>query len=79
MKATYHSNRGEKSALLLIDIDPFTYGRTPVYVPRTAVEQYEIGEEIELPDHYKIRDMTDENGEVRTTQTGEPLKQLVRA
>lgn len=78
MKATYHSDRGEKSALLLVDLDPFTFGRTPVYVPREAVSGHEFGEEIDLPDNYDITEMRGEDGEVRTTKEGEPLKQLVR-
>ncbi len=78
MKASYHSNRGEKSALLLIDLDPFTFGLTPVYVPRTAVANHEVGDEFEMPDHYGLTPLTGEDGEPRTTKTGETLMTLKR-
>lgn len=80
MKAIYHSDRGEKSALLLVRV-PFVFGQTPVYVPRVDVAGMEFGDEIELPSNLVIVDMVDhETGEVRTVEleSGEvvPLKTL---
>jgi hypothetical protein len=76
--ATYHSDRGEKSALIMLKANKFQFGSTPVYIPRVAVEGLKPGEEFEIPDGYRIVDLLDvETGEVRTTKTGESLKTLI--
>ena len=76
-KAKFHSNRGEKSALILVKENAFVFSATPVYVPRSAVEGLKEGEEFDLPDGYKIVDMVDtETGEIRTASDGSPLKIL---
>ena len=76
--ATFHSNRGEKSALILVRPNKFVFSAVPVYVPRAAMPvDIKQGDEIEIPDGYKLVDIIDvETGEVRTTQDGTPLKQL---
>lgn len=75
-KAKLHSFRGEKSALILVKPNEFCFSAEPCYVPKTAVAQYKEGEEFDIPDDFKLVDMTDENGEVRTTKDGQPLKVL---
>ena len=75
--AIFHSLRGEKSALLLIKENPFVFSATPVYVPRTAVKDFNPGDTIEVPGGYTIVDMVDtESGEVRTSSDGSALKVL---
>ena len=69
--ATFHSNRGEKSALILVKANAFVYQATPVYVPRTALPaDIKEGDTIDnLPDGYTLVDMIDvETGEARTTK-----------
>ena len=76
--ATFHSLRGEKSALILIKANKFVFSTTPVYVPRAAVEGLQPGDTLEVPDGYRLVDIIDiETGEVRITKDGVPLKQLV--
>ena len=74
--ATFHSNRGEKSSLILIKANALVFNATPVYVPRAATEGLKEGESFEIPDGFRIVDMVDENGESRKTESGEPLKVL---
>ena len=73
MQGLIHSKK-EKSALLLIS-DPWSMGYTPVYVPLATVEHLEVGEEIQIPDGYKIVDW-----QTVTTSSGEEvmLKRLAR-
>ena len=81
-KATFHSFRGEKSALILLKENAFVFSATPVYVPKGAViallgETPEVGAELDVPDGYKLVDMVDpESGEVRTSESGATLKVL---
>ena len=76
-QATYHSDRGEKSALLLIKANKFEFGFKPAYVPRDAVSEHEVGDTFSIPGGYKLVPFVDgETGEVRTTKNGEPLHVL---
>ena len=75
--AIFHSNRGEKSALILVKANAFVFQATPVYVPRTAIPAgTEEGGTIEVPDGYTLVDMLDEDGTPRTTEDGITLKML---
>ena len=74
--ATFHSERGEKSALILVKANAFVFSATPVYIPRAAVEGMKKGDIIEIPDGYSLVDMLDEDGNARTTESGEHLKTL---
>lgn len=74
--AKYHSDRGEKSALLLVKANKFVFAATPVYVPREAVAGLKVGDSLEIPDGFKLIDMVDQDGVVRTTEDGQPLKVL---
>lgn len=75
--AIYHSDRGEKSALLLVKANKFEFSAKPAYVPRTAVQGHEIGDEIQIPDGYEFKELIDvKTGEVLTTKNGEPLHTL---
>lgn len=80
--AKFHSNRGEKSALILVKASAFVFSSTPVYVPRTACVLKDgtpmpEGHEFQLEAGYIIVDMIDtETGEVRTAKDGSPLKVL---
>jgi len=83
--ATFHSLRGEKSALILVKNNPLEFSSSPAYVPRSGVQFYsgkpakdmEQGEQFTIDDGFKLVDMVDpESGEVRTTKEGEPLKML---
>lgn len=84
-KAYVHSLRGEKSALIGVTKSDLEWGWDHCYVPRKAVDQYtpmvdEEGEKNEeydtfdIPSNYTLVDMRDEDGTVRTTKSGEPLK-----
>lgn len=84
-KAYVHSLRGEKSALIGVKKSSLQFGWDHCYVPRKAVDQYtskvnEEGEEneeydtFEIPSNFTLVDMRDEEGDVRTTKNGEPLK-----
>ena len=77
-KATFHSLRGEKSALILVKPNAFVFSATPVYIPRTALPaDIKEGDIFDIPDGYKLVDLTDvETGEVRTAKDGSPLKVL---
>lgn len=76
-KAKFHSNRGEKSALILVRENAFVFSATPVYVPRASVEGMVEGQEFDIPDGFRCVDIIDvETGEVRTAKDGSPLKQL---
>ena len=83
--ATFHSLRGEKSALIMVQANPLEFSKTPVYVPRTGVEHFsgkpisEMAENdtFEIPAGFKLVDIIDhETAEVRTAKDGSPLKQL---
>jgi hypothetical protein len=75
--ATFHSLRGEKSALLLVKKNKFEFSATPVYVPASAVEGLSEGDTLELPDGFSVVPMVSEDGVERTTKTGEVLMMLV--
>ena len=75
-QATYHSDRGTKSALLLVKANKFVFVSTPVYVPREAVEGMELGATFEIPDGYKLIPLTDEDGTPRKTKDGAVLNML---
>ena len=83
--AYVHSLRGEKSALIGVKKHELEVGWKHCYVPRKAVSQYvpmvnEEGEKSEeydtfkIPNNFTLEDMRDEEGAVRTTKNGEPLK-----
>ena len=76
--AKFHSNRGEKSALILVRANKFTFGTAPVYIPRAALpEGIAEGEEFDIPDGYELVDFPDfETGEPRKTEDGQNLKML---
>ena len=83
--ATFHSLRGEKSALILVQANPLEFSKTPVYVPRSGVEYFvgkpiaeiEEGTVMEIPTGFTLVDIVDvETGEARTAQDGSVLKQL---
>lgn len=83
--ATFHSLRGQKSALLMVKANPLEFSASPVYVPVVGANHF-AGKELtdadkgfafEIPDGYKLVDIVDiETGEVRTTKEGVALKQL---
>lgn len=84
-KASFHSLRGEKSALILVQKSPLEFSKEPAYVPRAGlshfiegdVEDIKKGTEFDIPDGYTLVDIVDtETGDVRTTKDGIPLKQL---
>lgn len=75
--AKYHSERGEKSALLLVKANKFQFVPSCAYVPREAVADHEVGDEFYIPDGYSLAPMVGEDGEVRTTKDGEPLHTLI--
>ena len=66
--AIFHSNRGTKSALLLVRPNAFVFSATPCYVPRTAVANLSEGDTIEIPDGFSFVDMLNEDGTPRTTE-----------
>jgi len=83
--ATFHSLRGEKSALILVKANPLQYNADPVYVPISGVEYFakkKIGDMVQgdifdIPAGYKLTPMVDpETGEVRKSNDGNELKVL---
>lgn len=88
--AQFHSVRGSKSALVAVRPNEFQFGNTFVYISRAGVASAlkMTAEELEskdwddeltfaIPDGYRVVDITDEEGNVRTTKSGEALKTLV--
>ena len=72
-EAKIHSIK-EKSALLLVRKSKFEFSSRPAYVPIAAVEGFEEGETIEIPDGFDFVEMVDgKTGEVYTTKDGQPL------
>lgn len=74
-----------KSALVLVKGSILEFQAKPVYIPIDAAkhflqcepEEMEKGMAFEIPDGFKLIDMTDENGDPRTTSDGSAnLKQL---
>jgi|AntRauTorckE6833_2_1112554.scaffolds.fasta_scaffold31873_2 hypothetical protein len=75
--AKFHSNRGEKSALILVRPNEFVFSAEPVYVPRTALrDDIKEGDDIDIPDGFKLVTMVGEDGENLTTKDGAELKML---
>lgn len=90
--AKLQSLRGEKSALIGVKPNAFEFGYSFAYVPREAIKQvlgqakfdkleedknyWEDDINFEIPDGFVLADMINEDGEVRTTKDGEPLKVL---
>ena len=77
-KLVFHSLRGEKSALCMVKRSEYEFGGSPVYVPRAPWgENPQKGDSVDIPDNFRLVDMVNpETGEVRTTESGEPLKVL---
>ncbi len=74
--ATFHSKRGEKSALILVKANKFVFQARPCYVPLKAVEGKAEGEEFQIPDGFTFVPMTNDDGTSRTADSGEPLCML---
>ena len=74
--ARFHSDRGEKSSLILVKANQFVFGWNCAYVPRAAVAGMEQGQEFHIPDGYKLVPILSEDGTPRVTKDGEPLHQL---
>ena len=76
--ATFHSLRGEKSALVLVKANPFVFNGSPCYIPKEALpEGIKEGATFNIPDGYKLVEMIDSStGEVRVTKDGTPLSVL---
>lgn len=83
-KATFHSLRGEKSALVGVKINEFTFGNDFVYLSRAGVlsaigkteeEAKKLNWEdqiiFDIPDGYKVVDIPE-----RHAEDGSPLKTL---
>tara|TARA_R110000822_G_scaffold1079_2_gene4918 strand:- start:422 stop:664 length:243 start_codon:yes stop_codon:yes gene_type:complete len=75
--ATFHSNKGEKSALILVKKNPFVFETTPVYVPRQACADYNEGDTFEIPDGYTLVDMVGEDGVAYTTKDGSAILKML--
>lgn len=89
--AKFHSDRGTKSALILVKANQYVMNFSPVYVPRDSITESQRtatvvqveGKDVDvfpvfqIPDGFKLAPMIDvETGEVRTTNSGEPLHTL---
>lgn len=80
--ATFHSFRGEKSALILVKANIFQMSASPAYVPKEAVvsvlgAEPEANSTFEIPDGFRLIPMVNgETGEVSVTTTGETLHTL---
>lgn len=77
IKATFNKlSKSEKSALIMIKVNSFQFGATPVYVPTGAVlealdlpsaDKLEKGMEFEIPSGFELVDIIGEDGTIRTT------------
>ena len=76
--AKFHSFRGAKSALILVKANALVFNSTAVYVPKDAIPAgLAEGSTFEIPDGFRIEQFVDPiTGEVRMTQSGEPLHVL---
>ena len=74
--ATFHSFRGEKSALILLKENPFSFETIPVYVPKEPCIGMEKGHSFEIPDGYKLIPMVDSDGIPRASEDGSILQTL---
>lgn len=75
--AQFHSERGTKSALILVKANKFCMSWSPAYVPRTACEGMTQGDAFSIPDGFKLVPIVDSTtGEVRTAKDGSVLHQL---
>lgn len=72
---TYHSERGEKSALVMYKENPFQFGGQPVYIPRSAWNGAKQGDTMDVPAMHLVP-MTDEEGNARTSKDGAVLMQF---
>lgn len=76
--ATFHSLRGEKSALIMVKANKFEFSSKPAYIPASAVEGLKEGDTFEIPDGFRfVERINYETGEVQTTKDGAPLHNLV--
>ena len=71
---TYHSERGEKSALVMYKETAFQFAGVPVYIPRSSWSNAKAGDIQEIPAMTLVDIVDTDTGEVRVTKTGEPLK-----
>ena len=70
----YHSERGEKSILVMYKENAFQFG-TPVYIPRSAWSNGKQGDTMEIP-AMELVPLVGENGEERTAKDGSVLLQF---
>ena len=75
--AIYHSDRGTKSALILVKNHALELDSTPCYVSRDAVAHLSEGESFEIPDGFSLIPMLEEDNKTpRTTKDGAVLLKL---
>ena len=75
--AKFHSLRGEKSALIMVKVNQFVFGGSPVYIPKEALPaKIKEGETFEIPDGFTLVPMVGEDGEERTAKDGSVLNVL---
>ena len=83
--AKFHSLRGEKSALLLVKVNPLELTSSPAYVSREGVTYFakkeaselEKDDTFEIPDGFTLVPMVDtETGDARTAENGNVLMML---
>ncbi len=76
--AIFHSNRGDKSALILVKNHALELTATPCYVSRQGIPSgVEEGDSFDIPDGFSLIPMLGEDNETpRTTKNGEVLLQL---
>lgn len=67
--AIFHSNRGTKSALLLVKNHALELRSTPCYVSRQGIPAgVQEGESFEIPDGFSLVPMRNEDNTPRTTE-----------
>lgn len=76
MPFTFHSLRGERSALILVKRGKAVFAGIPVYVPRSFVEGMKEAQEGIMDTDYTMVPMVSEDGEPRVTTTGVQLYML---
>lgn len=77
MKAIFHSRKTKTALLIVNNFDKFTVGTEAVYVPLSAVEGLEPGDELTIPEGYKIVEWQTVYSE--KLQQDITLKRLVRS
>ena len=72
---TFHSERSDKSSLVMYKGSEFEFSGTPVYIPKMSWPNAKQGDVKEIP-AMNLVPLTDKDGEERTAKNGSVLLQF---